>query len=160
MAVERLDRFNRETRLYRDPNAEVVIPGFGYGSPNAVRLQVQEQVEAARAEYERLRQAAEQTQTRAQAQAKSPVVVGSAASAPQPLAIGEETARQIADLERRQRIYNAAPARRPCAACSAAGALSRGLAAPSPSLQRAQKRPPHMPQCLCAGAGGAPPRPR
>jgi hypothetical protein len=49
-AVERLDRFNRETRLYRDPNAEVVIPGFGYGSPNAVSLQVQEQVEAARAE--------------------------------------------------------------------------------------------------------------
>lgn len=113
MAVERLDRFNRETRLYRDPNAEVVIPGFGYGSPNAVRLQVQEQVEAARAEYERLRQAAEQAQARAQAQAQPPVVGGSAVGGPQPMAIGEETARQIADLERRQRIYNAAPARRP-----------------------------------------------
>jgi hypothetical protein len=54
MAVERLDRFNRETRLYRDPNAEVFIPGFGYGSPNAMRLQFQGQVEARRADHERL----------------------------------------------------------------------------------------------------------
>ncbi|NKD87757.1 hypothetical protein HEQ72_05495 [Haematospirillum sp. 15-248] len=108
MAVERLDRFNRETRLYRDPNAEVVIPGFGYGSPNAVRLQVQEQVEAARVELDRLRQAGEraQAQVQAAAAARTPV-------APEPMRIGEETARQIADLERRQRVYDATPARRP-----------------------------------------------
>jgi hypothetical protein len=54
MAVDRLDRFNRETALYRDPNAEVFIPGFGYGSPNAMRLQIQDQVEARRADHERL----------------------------------------------------------------------------------------------------------
>ncbi len=54
MAVERLDRFNRQTTLYRDPNAEVFIPGFGYGSPNTMRLQIQGQVEARRADHERL----------------------------------------------------------------------------------------------------------
>jgi hypothetical protein len=61
MAVERLDRLNRETRLYRDPDAEVVIPGFGYGSPNALRLQIQEQVDARRVDYEQLRRAVEKS---------------------------------------------------------------------------------------------------
>jgi hypothetical protein len=45
-AAERLRRFDAETRLYRDPDAEVVIPGFGYGSPRAVRAQLQAQLEA------------------------------------------------------------------------------------------------------------------
>ena len=61
MAVERLDRLNRETRLYRDPDADVVIPGFGYGSPNALRLQIQEQVDARRVDYEQLRRAVEKS---------------------------------------------------------------------------------------------------
>lgn len=59
LSVERLDRFNRETRLYLDPDAEVTIPGFGYGSPNAMRLQLQDQVEALRADHQRLRQTVE-----------------------------------------------------------------------------------------------------
>jgi len=50
LSVERLDRFNRETRT---------IPGFGYGSPNAMRLQLQDQVEALRADHQRLRQTVE-----------------------------------------------------------------------------------------------------
>ncbi|MCA3278236.1 MAG: hypothetical protein ING10_03090 [Roseomonas sp.] len=54
MAVERLDRFNRETTLYRDPNGDVFIPGFGYGSPNAMRFQLQDALEARRADHERL----------------------------------------------------------------------------------------------------------
>lgn len=107
-AVERLDRLNRETRLYRDPNAEVFIPGFSFGSPNAVRAQLQSQVDAARAELDRLQQATERAQVQAQAAATARTPV-----APEPLRIGEETARQIADLERRQRVYDATPARRP-----------------------------------------------
>jgi hypothetical protein len=47
-ASDRLQRFDAETRLYRDPDAEVVIPGFGYGSPRAVRAQLQAQLAAAR----------------------------------------------------------------------------------------------------------------
>ena len=107
-AVERLDRLNRETRLYRDPNAEVFIPGFSFGSPNAVRAQLQSQVDAARAELDRLQQATERAQVQAQAAATARTPV-----APEPLRIGEETARQIADLEQRQRVYDATPARRP-----------------------------------------------
>ena len=107
-AVERLDRLNRETRLYRDPNAEVFIPGFSFGSPNAVRAQLQSQVDAARAELDRLQQATERAQVQAQA-----AVTARTPAAPEPMRIGEETARQIADLERRQRVYDATPARRP-----------------------------------------------
>lgn len=107
-AVERLDRLNRETRLYRDPNAEVFIPGFSFGSPNAVRAQLQSQVDAARAELDRLQQATERAQVQAQAAATARTP-----AAPEPMRIGEETARQIADLERRQRVYDATPARRP-----------------------------------------------
>ncbi|MFN8700972.1 MAG: phage tail length tape measure family protein, partial [Rhodospirillales bacterium] len=107
-AVERLDRLNRETRLYRDPNAEVVIPGFSFGSPNAVRAQLQSQVDAARTELERQQQATDRAQVQAQAAATARVL-----AAPEPMRIGEETARQIADLERRQRVYDATPARRP-----------------------------------------------
>jgi hypothetical protein len=59
LSVERLDRFNRETRLYLDHDAEVTIPGFGYGSPNAMRLQLQEQMEAIRADYQQLQQSVE-----------------------------------------------------------------------------------------------------
>src|SRR5882724_3590359 len=47
-ASERVERFDAETRGYRDPDAEVVITGFGYGSLHAVRAQLQAQLEAAR----------------------------------------------------------------------------------------------------------------
>jgi len=113
LAVERLERFDRETRLYRDPNAETVIPGFGYGAPTAVRGQLQEQMAAARAEYDRVREVAERARPIVQTPTQS---VGDPTLAPspvQPPAIGEETARQIADLERRQRVYNASPSQRP-----------------------------------------------
>ena len=109
-AVERLDRLNRETKLYRDPNTEVFIPGFSFGSPHAVRAQLQAQVEAARIELERLQQATDRAQAQAQAQAAT---TARTIAAPEPMRIGEETARQIADLERRQRVYDATPARRP-----------------------------------------------
>src|SRR5262249_30410939 len=46
-ASERLRRFDAETRGYRDPDAEVVIPGFGYGSPHRVRAPLKGELEAA-----------------------------------------------------------------------------------------------------------------
>lgn len=111
-SVERLERLNNETRRYRDPNAEVFIPGFGYGSPNAVRVQLQTEVQAARDEFERLSEVAARTQVQAQAVAAARPPA-SPAMAPQETTIREDTARQIADLEMRRRVYESTPARRP-----------------------------------------------
>jgi phage-related minor tail protein len=61
-AIDRLERLNNETRRYRDPAAEVFIPGFWYGSPNAVRAQLEREVEAARQEFERLNETAAKAQ--------------------------------------------------------------------------------------------------
>ena len=111
-SVERLERLNNETRRYRDPNAEVVIPGFGYGSPNAVRVQLQTEVQAARDEFDRLSEVAARAQVQAQAVAAARPPA-SPAMAPQETTIREDTARQIADLEMRRQVYESTPSRRP-----------------------------------------------
>lgn len=111
-AIDRLERLNNETRRYRDPAAEVFIPGFWYGSPNAVRAQLEREVEAARQEFERLNETAAnaQEQGRLLAQQSSPEAT---LSKPQVLPIREETARQIADLEMRRRLDSITPGARP-----------------------------------------------
>jgi hypothetical protein len=111
-SVERLERLNNETRRYRDPNAEVFIPGFGYGSPNAVRVQLQTEVQAARDEFERLSEVAARAQVQAQAVAAARPPA-SPAMTPQETTIREDTARQIADLEMRRRVYESTPSQRP-----------------------------------------------
>ena len=111
-ATERLDKLNTETRRYRDPNAEVFIPGFSYGSPNAVRVQLQREVDAARVEFERLSEVAARAQAEVQAQVTARAAAATAPS-PQDTMIREDTARQIADLEMRRRVYESAPSQRP-----------------------------------------------
>ena len=112
-AIERLEKFNNETRRYRDPNAEVFIPGFSFGAPNAVRVQLQAEVEAARTEFERLNEASARAQEQGKqlaAQADNPSGgMGSLGDR----TIREETARQIADLETRRRLDSLTPAARP-----------------------------------------------
>ena len=112
--IERLERFNSETRLYRDQNSETMIPGFGYGSANAVRAQLETEVEAARKEFQRLAdisaRAQIQTQQLAEEAARAAASTPSATSQP---GVREDTARQIADLEARRRLDNSTPAARP-----------------------------------------------
>ena len=55
--IERLETFTNETRRYLDPTAEVFIPVFCFGAPNAVRMQLQAGNKAARTEFERMTKA-------------------------------------------------------------------------------------------------------
>lgn len=109
-ATERLQRFDAETQRYRDPDAEVVIPGFGYGSPRALRAQLQAQLESARGEVERQRQATPPTPA---APATTTPPAGTTTPRQEALRIGEDTARQVSDLGQRSRVYSAAPSQRP-----------------------------------------------
>jgi hypothetical protein len=108
-ATERLQRFDAETQRYRDPDAEVVIPGFGFGSPRALRAQLQAQLESARSEVERQRL----TAPAALATPSTPTQGAASTPRQEALRIGEDTARQVSDLGMRQRVYGVAPSQRP-----------------------------------------------
>jgi hypothetical protein len=72
-ASERLQRFDAETRHYRDPDAEVVIPGFGYGSPRALRAQLQTQLEAVQRDLAQEQSRPERTPAAGTAQLRVPL---------------------------------------------------------------------------------------
>ena len=111
VATERLARLNGETARYRSQDAEVTIPGFGFGSPNAIRAQLQAEIDALRARVADLSAGdREGARGRAFSGLPSPDVGGGPAPEQR---IGAATETQIADLERRRRLYGASPSQRP-----------------------------------------------
>ena len=109
VARDRLARLNAETARYRSQDDEVTIPGFGFGSPNALRADLQRQIDTLEGQVRELAATgpgADREGARGRAFAGLPPVETGTR-------IGEGTAAQISDLERRRRIYNAAPSQRP-----------------------------------------------
>jgi hypothetical protein len=108
VARDRLARLNAETARYRSQDAEVTIPGFGFGSPNALRADLQRQIDALEGQVRELAAtgpSADREGARGRAFAGlPPTEIGSR--------IGDATATQVSDLARRSRVYNAAPSQR------------------------------------------------
>ncbi|MCA0303475.1 MAG: phage tail length tape measure family protein [Proteobacteria bacterium] len=113
IAVDRLEKFNQATKNYRSQDAEVTIPGFGFGAPNSIRAQLEALVEKARSEVERLDRAAGRIEDaaaqRPTAEGLPPVGIPYS-TAP---AMREEVTRLLSDLDKQQRVATAAPGDRP-----------------------------------------------